>query len=337
MKKHLNAWFTGACLLLLLLCSSWGFLVHRTVNQLAVYQLPKKMQPLFYGNLDYIVRHSIRPDERRNSDKTEAPKHFIDLEAYGDSAAWKMPMKWEDAVRQYSKDTLLKYGYVPYWIIEMKNRLTEAFRQRNKDSILFYATDLGHYIGDANVPLHTTLNYDGQLTGQKGLHALWESVVPELTIEQFNLAGKKRAKYLKRPEKAIWDAVRHAHGLLPQMFGAEKEVSKDFTDSTKYRIQMRNGREVRSYTSAFARAYGARLLPSINDQALRSANLMADFWYTAWVDAGKPDLQSISAQTTGAEDQKKLKEETNAYRHNELLKKGLLISKRDAVADPSSN
>lgn len=312
-------------------------MVHRTAHQLAVYQLPGNMQLFFYKHIDYVVKYSIRPDERRNGDSTEGSRHFIDLEAFGDSAAWKMPLKWADAVQRYSKDTLLKYGYVPFWVIEMKNKLTHAFRQRNADSILFYATDLGHYISDANVPLHTSINYDGQLTGQKGLHALWESVVPELTIARFNLTGKKKAKYLKNPERAIWEAVRHAHLLLPGVFGAEKEASASFTDSTKYRIQKRNGREVRSYSTAFARAYADRLLPSINDQLLRSANLMADMWYTAWVDGGKPNLNELLPQPLTDEENEARKKETKEYRNNKLLQEGHLVSKRDAVKDPANN
>ncbi len=91
--------------------TNWGFLIHRTVNQMAVYELPKKMRPFFYRNMAYLVKESVRPDERRNTDRTEATKHFIDFEAYGDSAAWKMPWNWEEAVEKYSKDTLLKYGH----------------------------------------------------------------------------------------------------------------------------------------------------------------------------------------------------------------------------------
>lgn len=336
MNRLRNKFLVGAALAFLVLCSSWGFLVHRTVNQLAVYQLPKKMQPFYFKHLDYIVRNAVRPDERRSSDPTEAPKHFIDLEIYGDSAAWKMPLNWDDAVRRYTKDTLLKYGYVPYWVMEMKKRLMEAFRQRNVDSILFYSADLGHYVGDANVPLHTSTNYDGQLTGQRGLHALWESVVPELTIEQFNLAGKKKAKYLKHAEQSIWDAVRHASSLLPDLFGAEREVSKNFTDATKYRIEQRNGRDVKYYTKEFAQAYAQRLLPSINDQLQRSANLMADFWYTAWVDGGKPDLRELLPQELTKEEKKEEKREVKLYRHNELLTNKVLVSKRDIVVDPAN-
>jgi hypothetical protein len=313
--------------------SSWGFLVHRTVNQLAIYQLPKKMRAFFYGNMDYIVKYSIRPDQRRNEDRTEAPKHFIDLEAYGDSAAWKMPLSWNEAVARYSRDTLVKYGYVPYWIMSMKEKLVNAFRSQNADSILFYATDMGHYIGDANVPLHTSINYDGQLTGQRGLHALWESVIPELELDQYKFYNHHKAKYLDHPDFEIWQALRHAHGLLNDMIEKEREVSKQFSDSTKYRIQNRNGREVKLYTAAFAKAYAASLKPTINDQLIRSSNLIADMWYTSWVDAGEPNLPAGIVTKSG---KKKMKNEIRTYKKEELVKKNLLISKRDAVVDPAN-
>ena len=157
--------------------SSWGFLIHKTVHQLAVYELPKSIQPFFYKNIEKLVYDAPRPDIRRNKDSTEATKHFIDLEAYGKNSANEMPTNWKEAVKKYSRDTLLKYGYVPYHVLQMKEKLTEAFRSQNKDSILFYAADIGHYIADANVPLHTTINYDGQLTDQKGLHSLCASII----------------------------------------------------------------------------------------------------------------------------------------------------------------
>jgi hypothetical protein len=315
---------------LLILCCSWGFLMHRTITQLSVYQLPKEMQPFFYQNMESIVRYATRPDERRNRDSMEASKHFIDFEAYGKDAAHKMPTTWDAAVAKYSKDTLLKYGYVPYWILVMKDRLTNAFRNGLKDSILFYATDMAHYIEDAHVPLHTTVNYDGQLTNQKGLHSLWESTVPELTIEQFNLTAAKKASYLKKPEKAVWKVVRQSYSLVPEVLEAEREVSKGFTDSTKYRYQKRNGRETRNYTREFALAYAKRLEPTINTQAIKAANLVADFWYTAWIDAGKPDLNVLTTKPWNSTAEEKLQSEIKAYRNNELLKNGWLLSKKNA-------
>lgn len=316
------------CFIILSLTGSWGFLVHRTVTQLAIYKLPKKMQPFFYTYLDSLVQHSIRPDQRRNADSTEAPKHFIDLEVFGDSAAWKMPMQWQEAVSKFSKDTLEKYGYVPYWIITVKDRLTNAFCACNKDSILFYASEISHYIGDANVPLHTTLNYDGQLTNQRGLHSLWESTIPALELDQYQLYSRHKAQYLSDPNVAIWKAIQNAHVLVDNMLEEERQASKQFTDSTKYRVQVRNGREVRSYSTAFAKAYSQRLKNTVNQQLLSSANLIADFWYTSWVDAGKPDLKFLMTPMNN-EKKKQLKSEKDAYLKNKLIEKKLLLARQN--------
>lgn len=310
--------------LVLIITGGWGFLVHKTVHQLAVYELPKEMMPFFYTNMESLVTNAPRPDMRRNQDSTEATKHFIDLEMYGENAAVSMPADWISAVKKFHKDSLLKYGYVPYQVVYMKGKLTEAFKKGNKDSILFYAADLGHYIADAHVPLHTTVNYDGQLTGQKGLHSLWESMIPELEISSYQLYSAHKAVYLKNPSAAIWSAVRGAAALVPVMLLKEKEVSKGFTDAQKFRIQLRRGRESKSYTTEFARAYAAALGSSINDQLRRSADLVADFWYTSWVDAGKPVM---SVEWTAAM-QDRLDAELSAFRQNKLIENKLLMAKK---------
>jgi hypothetical protein len=317
---------------LLLITASWGFLVHKTVHQLAVYELPEEMTPFFFSNMDYLVTNAPRPDIRRNQDSTEATKHFIDLEMYGKDAANKMPADWNTAVKKFSKDTLLKYGYVPYHILYMKERLTEAFRRKDKDSILFYAADLGHYIADANVPLHTTVNYDGQLTNQKGLHSLWESMIPELEIGDYNLYTAHTAVYLKNPGQAIWQAVRRAAAQVPVMLEKEKQASSQFTEETKFRTQIRRGRETKSYTTAFAKAYAAALKPSINEQLTRSADLIADFWYTSWVDAGKPALSGLT-KDWNTETEKRWKAEVEAFRNNKLLENKWLLSKKAEPRD----
>lgn len=307
--------------------SSWGYLAHRTIHQLAIYELPIDIGIYFYNNIDYLQYNSVRPDVRRNNDKNEKPKHYIDFEAYGKNAAYTMPMQWSDATKKFPKDTLLKYGYVPYWIIEMQKRLTNAFRKGNSDSILFYAADLGHYIEDINVPLHTCLNYDGQLTNQKGLHTLWETVIPEIEIKNYNLYSDHKAKYIKNKEEAIWNAAQRAHALLPVVFAKETEVSKQFTEAKKYRVQQRNGKDVKYYTSGFAKAYSAALGNMINQQLINSANMVADFLYTAWVDAGKPDLNKLPKAKLSTKKEEQLKKEMISFKRNTLIKDGYLRSK----------
>jgi hypothetical protein len=215
---------------------------------------------------------------------------------------------------------------VPYHVVYMKEKLTAAFRQGNADSILFYAADIGHYISDANVPLHTTMNYDGQLTNQKGLHSLWETMIPEIQIEQYNLYGNHRAIYLKHPEQNIWRAVRNAAALVPDMLAKEKEISANFTTAQKFRTQIRKGKSYQSYTSEFAIAYAASLKNTINQQLLASANLIADFYYTAWVDAGKPSLENLDSVYDA--EKSNLKEDLKSFKHNTLIKTEALLSKK---------
>lgn len=306
--------------------SSWGFLVHRTIHQLAVYQLPAEMAGFFHSNMGKLVYDAPRADTRRNTDSTEAPKHFIDLEPFNEKPVYDLPQDFSKAIDRYSLDTLTKYGYVPYQIIVLKNQLTNAFKMQNKDSILFYAADLGHYIGDANVPLHTTINYDGQLTNQQGLHSLWESMIPELEMEQYNLHSGHKVRYLRNPIKDVFRAIKRAHELVPTMLAKEVETSLAFNDSTKYRYQMRNGKQSRSYTTAFAKAYSEKLQPTINQQLLHSADMIADFWYTAWVDAGKPNLSGIT--NLSPEKKEQYATEQAAYQSNSLIKENLLEARK---------
>jgi S1/P1 Nuclease. len=317
---------TGLCIAVFLTCTNWGFLAHRTIHQLAVYELPQPLQQLFYRHLDSIVRNAVRPDLRRSEDRTEGPKHYINLELFGPDAVHRMPLLWEEATAVYSRDSLLKYGHVPYYIMMMKDKLTQAFRQGLADSVLFYATDMAHYIADAHVPLHTTSNYDGQLTGQRGLHSVWESLIPEMELAGYTLSSRHRARYLQEPQKAIWDAVRHAHSLVPDLLEKERQASTGFTDATKFRVQVRNGRESKIYTKEFAKAYSRLLGSTVNDQLIRSADLIADFWYTCWVDAGRPDVSKWVAPAWGKSDKVALKKELKAFRKNRLVSRKLLRS-----------
>jgi hypothetical protein len=193
--------------------STWGFWAHQRINRLAVFTLPPEMMVLFKKNIDYLTENSVNPDRRRYAVVGEAPRHYIDLENYGDSAAYKLPLYWKEATERYGEDSLLLHGIVPWAIQQYKYRLTEAFREKNTRNILRLAADLGHYIADANVPLHTTRNYNGQLSGQEGIHAFWESRVPELFADNYDLMTGA-AEYESKVAHRAWQAVRGANASL---------------------------------------------------------------------------------------------------------------------------
>ena len=114
--------------------------------------------------------------------------------------------------------------------------------------------------------------------------------------------------------------------MLPDVFATEKRVSVQFSEAQKFRTQIRKGKEYKSYTSEFAKAYSAALKNTINNQLLQSADMIADFYYTAWVDAGKPNLQTLNPNWTSKE-QLELKESQKNYKSNQLIQQKMLLSK----------
>ena len=177
----------------------------------------------------------------------------------------------------------------------MKMRLQKAFEANNVDLILKYSADIGHYIGDAHVPLHTTANYNGQLTGQKGIHGLWESRLVEINADDYDyFVGK--AKYIDRVLDCAWDAVKGSHLALDSVLRIEKQLTEEFSANHKYSYEQRGSTLTKVYSRKFCEAYH-KSLNGMVERRLRAAILMvSSVWYTAWVDAGQPDLSELKLQ-----------------------------------------
>jgi len=281
---------------------AWGFFGHRLLNRLAVYTLPPAMIGFFKANIDYLTVNATRPDSRRNLVPNEAPRHFLDVDRYGDSAEYKLPRKYADAVARYGEDSLQRHGIVPWHVATMKNQLTAAFRDKDTDRILRLSADMGHYIADACVPLHTTRNYNGQLTGQKGIHALWESRLPELLSADYDLFTGQ-ATYLDNPTVTIWNAVIRSHAAVDSVLLFEKETTAKFAEDAKYGYEQRGNATVRAYSREFSREYHQRLNGQVERQLRYASRLIGSFWYTCWVDGGSPDLNKMP-RTTPSEAEK---------------------------------
>ncbi|MDB4126944.1 hypothetical protein N9580_02940 [Flavobacteriales bacterium] len=146
--------------------------------------------------------------------------------------------KWTDAVEKFLEDTLLAYGIFPWHIQTVYNRLVKAFEEKNIDYILKNSADLGHYVSDAHVPLHTTENYNGQLTNQKGIHAFWESRLPELFADDYDyLVGT--AEYQYSVLDVAWKAVESSFNSLDSVLLFDKELSLEFEQDKQYSYEKR--------------------------------------------------------------------------------------------------
>jgi hypothetical protein len=279
------------------LCSvqswAWGFWAHKRLNRLAVFTLPPEMIAFYKAHIQYLTEHAVDPDKRRYAVDGEDIKHFIDIDHYGVYPFENVPRKWENAVEVFSEDTLRSYGIVPYSLPWEIAKLTRAFQDKNLGEILRLSADVGHYTGDSHVPLHTSVNYNGQLTDQKGIHGFWESRIPELFGEGYNfLVG--RAYYVADIEMEIWNTVLESHAAVDSVLSFEKQLSKTCPPDKKYCYESRNAVTIRTYSREYAKAYEQMLGGQIERRMRQSILRIGSLWYTAWKNAGSPDLSELS-------------------------------------------
>jgi hypothetical protein len=248
---------------------------------------------IFYKpHIQYITEKAVNPDMRRYAVKEEAARHYIDIDVYGDSAVYQMPRYWNEAVAKYSEDTLLAYGIVPYHVYRVSLWLTKAFENKNAEQILRLSSDIGHYIADANVPLHTTKNYNGQFSNQYGIHGFWESRLPELFADNYDLFSGK-ATYVEDLQLYAWDAVVKAHEALDSVFTFERELTKKYPDSKKFGYEERGNATIRTYSYDFSKDYHRKLNGMVERRMRASIKMVGDFWFSCWVKAGQPDLSDL--------------------------------------------
>ncbi len=292
---------TGAAALLVISwAGAWGFWGHQRITRIAVFTLPPEMTGFYKENLEYVTAHAVDPDKRRYSDPAEAPRHYIDIDHYGAYPFTRVPRHWKAALDSLGEDTLQAYGILPWYANLEMIRLTEAFQAKNKWKILRLSCDLAHYIEDAHVPLHCSENHDGQRSGQNGIHAFWESRVPELFGEQYDyFVGK--AVYLEHPQNKIWEIVLESAAQVDTVLSLEKALSLQFGEK-KYAFEPRGNAMVRVYSKEFSAAY-QQALQHMQERKIRESILdVGSFWYTAWVNAGKPDLGTLQDTRPSASD-----------------------------------
>ena len=277
------------------------------------------MMVLYKPNIEFLTEHSVDPDKRRYAVADEGSRHYIDIDYYGKYPFDSLPRNWNAAVDKYSEKTLAKNGIVPWWIQTMQRRLINAFKEKNQSRILKLSAEIGHYIADAHVPLHASSNHNGQLTGQQGIHGFWESRVPELLADREWNFFIGKAEYVKNPGDFIWKRVLESAGLADTVLKYEQELNNKISPDKKFAFEERNGKIVRQYSTSYCIAYNNMLEGMIETRMRMSIYAVACFWYTAWVDAGQPDLTKLANKTFSEEDLKEFELLNQSWKSNEMI------------------
>jgi hypothetical protein len=302
---------------------SWGVFGHEHINNAAVMALPKPMQTFFYNHIDFITQESTVPDLRKYTlrDKAEGPRHYIDIENFG--SVDSIPLPFEEAKKKYTDKFLVDNGTLPWYIQEIMTKLTKAFKDKRKTEILFLAADLAHYIGDGHMPLHTSANHNGQLTDQKGIHAMWESRIPEMFAKDYNYYTGE-AKYVENIEKATWDFIKDTHSEVEPLLVADKKLRESFAKEKIFELDEKGNIVKNKYNDlVYSKEYVNQLHTAMNgmvEKQMRKAIVVtANFWYTAWVNAGKPNLDDLDSKELTNRNKKNLKKDLKLWKTGKLF------------------
>jgi len=219
-------------------------------------------------------------------------------------SSWSFPLDSLDEVvdsKLYQSNSSLvvidrfsSFGIAPFQFVKSYKRLVKAFESKNLTYILRMSADIGHYVADMHVPLHTTENYNGQLTDQLGIHAFWESRLPELYADNEYDFFVGSAEYINNPRDFIWDIIEDTHSLLSDVLSIEKQLHDEFPSDLQYCYEDRNQQTVRTQCKDFANAYHDAMNGMVERQMQKAILAIGSTWLSAWVDAGQPDLKPFS-------------------------------------------
>lgn len=260
---------------------AWEEEGHNHVTAHAVTLLPEPLHSVFKKHKGYLQAHDLDPDRWKPSLTFEGPLHFIDLDKFGTPPHFEdFPRGYNEAVQKFGKEPLDRNGTVP-WAIERRYQLlVTAFRnlsRRPNDQPLFEAAMLSHYVGDCHVPFHACLNYDGQLTGQRGLHHRFEGEIVRRYLDVKSLPRLQLEPVEGPIHVAAFGWAVESFALVDPLLKADAEARAAAGD----------------YNEAYYEAFRTTALPIARQRIAQAAARLAALWSRAWEEAGKPDLQRI--------------------------------------------
>jgi hypothetical protein len=261
---------------------AWGFNGHKFITDRAIDLLPAEIRPFFQKFRTTLVEHSIDPDTYRTVGFTdETPRHFLDMDAYGSFPFRDLPRDYTAAVAARGLEFVVKNGTVPWRAEEIHTRLRDAFKQLAgpnpapyaRDNITLFSSVLAHYVGDSFQPLHACVNYDGQLTGQQGIHSRFET-------ELFD-RYRDRLRIVPAPVTQVPSARDFLFSTLTDSFSHVDAILAADRAAVVGRTAYDEG-----YFGMMYEKTGPIMEQRVSGAISGVASLIA----SAWVDAGKPPL-----------------------------------------------
>ncbi len=265
----------------ILLLTGWGSTGHKIINRSGAMELPAEMLG-FIQRASMLADSASNADIRKSKDPGESPKHFIDIDDYPEFASRSVFRSLDSLIQKYGSARVTADGLLPWATVTAVDSLAAQMQRGDWNRVWSTSADLGHYVGDAHQPLHCAVNYDGQLTGNRGIHSRYESTMIDRFQQSISIRPGQ-VTYVDRPIDFVFSYIYSSNSCCDSIITADnyaKQVS-GWSGS---------GQEPASYyTALWLKACGFT-----NVQMQRAADAFADLLFTAWVRAGRPPIPAMS-------------------------------------------
>jgi hypothetical protein len=262
---------------------TWGGATHHYIAQNYSKHLPPYMDGLrvYDGVVD---AHVNDPDTRRPYTPGEEFRHYIDVDSYSEFLAGAMPHDRAVLEARYGAQTVLQIGIVPWAVAEVVATLTQQFQTGQWSAAALTIADLCHYVGDVTQPLHCTANYNGQLTGNTGIHSRYESAMMSSHIGE-----------LSTPVMTITDYPSPVDAMFGLVSGSWDQVDAVLAADNTARVASGGSFNSTYYNSLW------NSTQNFTRTRIDSATVAtASFVYAAWIEAGQPPIPGSSTDVERA-------------------------------------
>ncbi len=267
--------------------SAWGFTAHRLIMSRAIDLLPPELKGFFTHHRAEIVMRSIDPDLWRNVGWEDDPNHFMDFGAreYGEYPFQALPREYGAALEKFGIAVLKRNGTLPWREAEIFGYLRRGFEGFTRQAeyapsdVVLYSAIACHYVQDAHQPFHASINYDGQLTGNSGIHSRFERDLVERFESRLTIVPAPPSA-VRNPRDTMFDVLLASYQFVDQILKADTEAveAKDI------------------YDDDYFEKFFVKVKPILEKRLAESITASASLIIGAWEAAGKPALKLEGAR-----------------------------------------
>lgn len=253
---------------------SWGSQGHRKISQNSSLSYNNEMAP-FLSWVSFLTDHASDADYRKSEDPNEGVRHYIDIDYYPEFRSnGRIAQSWDSIVALHGIWNVTNTGILPWATLSTYNSLKVAMQEGDWSHAMILAADLGHYVADGHMPLHLTENYNGQLTGNSGIHSRFESTMINANINEIVYTGDSIGE-IEDVSGYIFNYIYDNYPYLDSILAADNYARSinSSTSSTAYKQAL--WQKSKKFT-----------IKLFSD----ASHALAELIHAAWVEAGKPAM-----------------------------------------------